>query len=211
MNRNIERLQGISETAIMHSAMITAGDIAFVSQSAGSSNEKVVAQAYSTIGQIGINKPEKVRHLMDGAFTALKDKSWEIREQALLAIGRTGRADINTVANRIDKLIQMHCDPVPKVRGAMLAACKSIAHTKAILFKPYIGLFERMLDDPDEADVREHAPEIFAAIGKYEPEIVERSLVLLKEKLQDPSAATRNHAVEAIRTIETFLRKTPTV
>ena len=93
----------------------------------------------------------------------------------------------------------------------MLDACQSIANAKASVFKPYIGLFERMLDDPDEKGVREHTPDIFRIIGKYEPEMVERSLVLLKEKLRDPSPTTQARAVEAIRTIETFLRRTPTV
>ena len=148
---------------------------------------------------------------IDSAFAALKDSNWEIREQAVLAIGRIGRADINTVKNRLDKIIQLHCDSVPKVRAAMLDACQSIANAKASVFKPYIGLFERMLDDPDKQGVREHAPDIFRIIGKYEPEMVERSLVLLKEKLRDPSPTTQARAVEAIRTIETFLRRTPTV
>ena len=211
MNKIIERLQAITYTAQTNPATLAADDIAFVTQSIKSDNDKVIAQAYTAIGHIGNNRPEKIMHLMDGAFAALKNGNWEIREQAVLAIGRTGRADINTIKNRLDKIIQLHCDPIPKVRAAMLDACQSIAHTKATVFKPYIGLFERMLDDPDERGVREHAPGIFRIIGKYEPEMVERSLVLLKEKLHDPSPATQAHATEAIRTIETFLRRTPTV
>ena len=54
-------------------------------------------------------------------------------------------------------------------------------------------------------------PRTYSVIGKYEPEMVERSLVLLKDKLRDPSPKTQARAVEAIRTIETFLRRTPTV
>ncbi|AIW89119.1 catenin [Treponema sp. OMZ 838] len=211
MNRNIERLQSIAYTAQTTPTELTSEDIAFVTKSIKSSNEKEVAQAYETLGRIGNHLPEKITHLIDGAFAALKDRNWEIREQAVLAIGRTGRADINTVKSRLDKIIQLHCDPIPKVRAAMLDACQSIAHAKAAVFKPYIGLFERMLDDPDQKNVREHSPDILRVIGKYEPEMVERSLVLLKEKLRDPSPATQAHAVEAIRTIETFLRRTPTV
>ncbi|MFC1239358.1 HEAT repeat domain-containing protein [Treponema vincentii] len=211
MSKIIERLQAIAYTAQTNPTILTGDDIAFAIQNIKSDNGKVAAQAYSTIGHIGLNHPEKVMRAIDSAFASLKDSNWEIREQAVLAIGRTGRADINTVKNRLDKIIQLHCDPVPKVRAAMLDACQSIAHAKAAVFKPYIGLFERMLDDPDVHGVREHAPDIFRIIGKYEPEMVERSLVLLKEKLRDPSPATRAHAVEAIRTIETFLRRTPTV
>ena len=211
MSKIIERLQAIAHTAQTNPSALSDDDISFVTQNVKSDNEKVVAQAYSAIGHIGNNRPEKIRHVIDSAFASLKNSNWEIREQAVLAIGRTGRADINMVKNRLDKIIQLHCDPIPKVRAAMLDACQNIAHAKAAVFKPYIGLFERMLDDPDEQGVREHAPDIFRIIGKYEPEMVERSLVLLKEKLHDPSPATKTHAVEAIRRIETFLRRTPTV
>lgn len=211
MNKAIERLQTIAYTAQTNPAILTGDDIAFAAQSIKSDNEKVIAEAYSAIGRIGANRPEKVMQLIDSAFAALKSSNWEIREQAVLAIGRIGRADINTVKQRLDKIIQLHCDPIPKVRVAMLNACQSIANAKASLFKPYISLFERMLDDPDTQNVREHVPDIFRIIGKYEPEMVERSLVLLKEKLHDSSPATQAHAAEAIRTIETFLRRTPTV
>lgn len=211
MNKISERLQAISYTAQTNPATLTADDIAFVTQSVKSDNDKVIAQAYETIGHIGNNRPEKIKHLIDGAFAALKNSNREIREQAVIALGRIGRADINTVKNRLDKIIQLHRDPVSKVRAAMLNACQSIAHAKASVFKPYIGLFERMLDDPDEKGVREHVPDTFRIIGKYEPEMVERSLVLLKEKLHDSSPTTQAHVVEAIRTIETFLRRQPTV
>ena len=175
MNRNIERLQGIAYMARTTPAALTDEDIAFVSKSIKSNNEKEVAQAYEALGYIGNHLPEKIRHLIDESFASLKDSNWEIREQAVLALGRIGRADINTVKNRLDKIIQLHCDPIPKVRAAMLNACQSIAYTKAAIFKPYIGLFERMLDDPDEQNVRQHTPDIFRTIGKYEPEMVERS------------------------------------
>ena len=96
MNKIIERLQGITYTAQTNPATLTGDDIAFVTQSVKSNNEKVIAQAYTTIGHIGNNRPEKIMHLIDGAFAALKDSNWEIREQAVLALGRIGRADIST-------------------------------------------------------------------------------------------------------------------
>ncbi|MEL3907373.1 MAG: HEAT repeat domain-containing protein [Treponema sp.] len=211
MSKEINRLKSIAQTALSNPELLSNDDMTFITKSVKSSNDKLVSHTYWTIGEIGMNRPEKVAHLMNDAFVSLKDKSWEVREKALFAIGKTGRADISIVANRIDKIMQMHCDPIPKVRLSMLAACENIAHTKARLFGPYIGLFERLLDDPDETFVRAHAPEIFRVIGKYEPEIVERSLVLLKEKLHDPSPAAQSTAVGAIRTIEINLRRTPTV
>lgn len=211
MSRDINRLKEIAQNAMMYPDTISSDDMKFIARSIKSDNDLLVSHSYWTIGEIGSNRPEKVAHLVDEAFASLKAKNWEIREKALFAIGKTGRADINTVSHRIDKILQMHCDPIAKVRLSMLSACENIAHTKAKLFTPYIGLFERLLDDPDEVCVRGQAPEIFRVIGKYEPEIVERSLVLLKEKLHDSSPAAQSHAVSAIRTIERNLRRTPTV
>ena len=211
MNRDIERLQGISTTARTNPDLLTSEDVTFVTKSLQSSNEKVVAQAYATVGQIGINRSELISHLVDRVFSALKDKNGDVREQALLALGTIGRSDITAVSNRLDKILQMHCDPQPKVRGAMLIACQSIVHASAVIFKPFIGLFERMLDDPDEDLVQKSAIKTLRTIGKYEPEIVERSLVLLRGKLRNPSQTIQAQAVDAIRIIETYLRRTPTV
>ena len=207
MNRDIEQLQEISTTARTNPNLITPADINFVTKSLQSSNEKVVAQAYATVGHIGMNRSELVRHLIDRAFSALKEKSSDIREQALLAIGNIGRHDISIVSDQIEKILQMHCDCHPKVRSAMLIACQNIACAKASVLQPYVGLFERMLDDPDEALVQKHVLQVFRTIGKYEPQIVERSLVVLKDKLRKPSPVTKDQTIEVIRTIETFLRR----
>lgn len=211
MNRDIERLQEISTTARTNPDLITSEEIKFVTKSLQSSNEKVVAQAYTTMGQIGMNRSELIRHLIDRAFSALKEKSSDIREQALLAIGNAGRHDLSIVVNQIERILQMHCDPHPKVRAAMLLACQNIACAKASVFQPYIGLFERMLDDPDESLVQKYTLQVFRTIGKHEPEIVERSLVVLKDKLRKASPEIKAQTIEVIRTIETFLRRTPTV
>lgn len=211
MNRDIERLQGISATARTNPELLTSEDIAFVTKNLQSSNEKVAAQAYAVVGHIAINRPELVSRLVDRVFSALKDKNGDIREQALLAIGSIGRSNITLFSNSLDKILQMHCDPQPNVRGAMLIACKNIVSAKAAVFKPYIGLFERMLDDPSEDMVQIYALQVFRTIGKYEPEIVERSLVLLKEKLRTASPVLQPHVIDTIRIIETYLRRTPTV
>ena len=91
MSKIIERLQAIAYTAQTNPTILTGDDIAFAIQNIKSDNGKVAAQAYSTIGHIGLNHPEKVMRAIDSAFASLKDSNWEIREQAVLAIGRTGR------------------------------------------------------------------------------------------------------------------------
>ena len=69
MNREIERLLDISNTARTNPAMITAEDVSFVSKTVKSSNEKVAEQAYATVGLIGSNRPEKIMHLIEYSGT----------------------------------------------------------------------------------------------------------------------------------------------
>jgi len=167
---------------------------------------KLVAQTFWAIGQIGIKKPELVGHLIEKAFEHLKNKSPKIREKDLFAIGRTGRANIELVENRIDEIIKLHNDENPKVRMSMIWACENIANTKSILFEKYNDIFEKLLDDEDEKYVRAEAPEIFRVIGKYNPDIVKKSLSKLKEKLNDTYKVTQIHSAGAIRIIEKNLK-----
>lgn len=166
----------------------------------------LVARSYWAIGQIGIKRPALVEYLIEKAFTDTKHENAGIRENALFAIGRTGRAKIDLVNKRIKEIVQLHKDKIPKVRLAMIWACENIANTDAALFTEYIPVFETLLDDENEQYVRGEAPEIFRVIGKYKPELVEKSLLKLKGKLDDPCRVTRIHSAGAIRVIEENLK-----
>lgn len=198
----LTRLKEISRRPKDALAAINTYDIAFIQDCLTSVDDEIVAYAYWTIGQIGIVNPDAVAALINQAFSDLQSASEKMRENALFAIGRTGRARIDIVANRIDEILSLHTDTVPRVRMSMIWACENIANTDAELFKNHIGIFEKLLDDPDEKYVRPEAPEIFRVIGKYKPEIVARSLAKLKEKLNDTCKTMRIHSAGAIRVIE---------
>jgi HEAT repeat protein len=182
-------------------------DIKLLTENIKSMDKRIVEEIYWTIGQIGIHKPDKVEHLIVNAFEDLKNENPQIREKALFALGRTGRANINLIKERINEIIKLYKDDNAKVRISMIWACENIANSKAELFEPYIKIFEEMLDDVDDDYVKKEIPEIFRVIGKYKPELIKNSLEKLKGKLNDPNEVMRIHIKGAIKTIEKQMRK----
>jgi len=192
----------ISRTGFKNPETINDNHIKLLSQNIKSTDDELVEKIYWAVGQIGIHKPEMVERLIDYAFDDLKNKNPQIREKALFAIGRTGKADIDLVKGRIHEIIDLYKDDNAKVRMSMIWACENIANSRADLMKPYINIFEEMLDDVDEKYVKKEIPEIFRVIGKYNPELVERSLEKLRNYLNDDNEVMRIHISGAIRVIE---------
>jgi 3-methyladenine DNA glycosylase AlkD len=202
----IQKVKTISRNGFKNIETINDGDIKLLAENIKSMNNELVEKIYWAIGQIGIHKPEKVEHLINYAFEDLQNNCPEIRENALFAIGRTGRANINLVKDRMNEIIKLYKDENAKVRMSMIWACENIANSKADLFEPYIKIFEEMLNDIDEEYVKKEIPEIFRVIGKYNPELVERSLEKLRSKLNDTNRVMRIHITGAIRIIENGVR-----
>ena len=198
----IQRVKTISRNGFHNIKTINSDDIDFLAKNIRSTDNELVEKIYWAIGQIGINRPEIVKHLINYAFEDLKNECPTIRENALFALGRTGRADINLVKDRIIDIINLYKDNNAKVRMSMIWACENIANSKADLFIPYIKIFEEMLDDFDEKYVKKEIPEIFRVIGKYNPELVKQSLEKLKGKLNDNNKVMRIHIKGAIKVIE---------
>jgi len=198
----IKKVKTISRNGFQNTETISGEEIDFLTQNIKSTDKELVEKIYWAIGQIGIHRPEIVKHLLNYAFGDLQNECPAIRENALFAIGRTGRADINLVKDRINEIINLYKDNNPKVRMSMIWACENIANSKADLFEPYIKIFEEMLDDVDEEYVKKEIPEIFRVIGKSNPEFVEQSLEKLKGKLDDNKKVMRIHVKGAIKVIE---------
>jgi len=198
----IKKVKAISRNGFHNIGKINSDDIDYLTQNIKSNDNELVEKIYWAIGQIGVNKPEIVKHLVNYAFEDLQNECSTIRENALFALGRTGRADINLVKDRINEIINLYKDNNAKVRMSMIWACENIANNKADLFEPYIKIFEEMLDDVDEKYVKKEIPEIFRVVGKYNPKLVEKSLEKLKGKLNDNNKVMRIHIKGAIKIIE---------
>jgi len=198
----IQRAKVISRNGFHNIETINSDDIDFLTQNIKSTDSELVEKIYWAIGQIGIHRPKIVKHLINYAFEDLQNECPAIRENALFALGRTGRADINLVKDRIIEIINLYKDDNAKVRMSMIWACENIANSKTDLFEPYIKIFEEMLDDADEKYVKKEIPEIFRVIGKYNPKLVKQSLEKLREKLNDKNKVMKIHIKGAIKVIE---------
>jgi len=203
----IKKVKTISRNGFRNTEAINSEDIDFLTKNIKSTDKDLVKKIYWAIGQIGIHRPEIVKHLINYAFEDLQNECPTIRENALFALGRTGRADINLVKDRIIEIMNLYKDDNAKVRMSMIWACENIANSKADLFEPYIKIFEEMLDDVDEKYVKREIPEIFRVIGKYNPNLVEKSLEKLKGKLNDNNKIMRIHIKGAIKIIEKNINK----
>lgn len=130
----------------------------------------------------------------------------KLRERAVNAIGRIGRADKNLVLPYLDKLMKMVEDEADNVRLSFIWACENIAMNAPELFCENLKLFYELMQDKAER-VRIEAPEMFRVMGKRKPKVVEPYL----NKLQwfadnDQHPVVRIHSAGAIRITEKALQ-----
>lgn len=170
---------------------------------AGKLNEEhsieVKAKILWLLGEMGLNYPMQVRIYIEDIVGYLEDEHPKLRERAVNALGRIGRADKNLVISYLDKLMKMKDDQADNVRLAFIWACENIATNAPELFCEKLELFYELISDKGER-VRIEAPEIFRVIGKRKPQYVKPYL----EKLQwfaenDVHPVVRIHSAGAIR------------
>lgn len=170
---------------------------------AGKLNEEhsieVKAKILWLLGEMGLNYPMQVRIYIEDIVGYLEDENPKLRERAVNALGRIGRADKNLVISYLDKLMKMKDDQADNVRLAFIWACENIATNAPELFCEKLELFYELISDKGER-VRIEAPEIFRVIGKRKPQYVKPYL----EKLQwfaenDVHPVVRIHSAGAIR------------
>lgn len=170
---------------------------------AGKLNEEhsieVKAKILWLLGEMGLNYPMKVRIYIENIVGHLEDDHPKLRERAVNALGRIGRADKNLVIPYLDKLIKMKDDQADNVRLAFIWACENIATNAPELFCEKLELFYELISDKGER-VRIEAPEIFRVIGKRKPQYVKPYLVKLQWFAEnDVHPVVRIHSAGAIR------------
>ncbi len=75
----------------------------------------------------GIKLSEASRNIYYNIAFCLDDEHSKIRERAVNALGRIGRADKNLIIPYFDKIMKMRKDQVDDVRLAFVWACENIA------------------------------------------------------------------------------------
>ena len=156
---------------------------------------------------MGLNYPNKVRIYIEDIVSYLEDKHPKLRERAVNALGRIGRADKNLIIPYLDKIMKMRKDDIGDVRLAFVWACENIATNAPELFCEEMNMFYEMIQDK-YVRVRIEAPEIFRVVGKRKPEYVKPYL----EKLQwiaenDSHPVVRIHSSGAVRVTKKALEE----
>ena len=166
----------------------------------------VTAKVLWLLGEIGLKYPLRVQEYIGKIANYLENNNPKLRERAVNAIGRIGRADKNLVLPYLDKWIKMVEDEADNVRLSFIWACENIAMNAPELFCENLKLFYELMQDKAER-VRIETPEMFRVMGKRKPKVVEPYL----NKLQwfadnDQHPVVRIHSAGAIRITEKALQ-----
>ena len=122
-----------------------------------------------------------------------------LRERAVNALGRIGRADHSLIEPYWTGLFRFASDEEPRVRLAFIWASENIAINTPDMYEDHMSVFAELLHDADDK-VRMEAPEMFRVIGKRRPEFVRPYMNLLRQISEtDENRVVRIHCLGAIK------------
>ena len=165
------------------------------------SHESVRIQAKSLwlIGEIGLAHPRSVQDTVPMIASFLDSPTPLLRERAVNALGRIGRADYSLIAPYWTDLFRFASDEDAKVRLSFIWASENIAVNTPGVYQDSMPVFEKLLHDPDDR-VRMEAPEIFRVLGKRRPEFVRPYIEELWQLSEtDENRVVRIHCLGAIK------------
>lgn len=165
-------------------------NVPYVSSLLSHDSVKIQAKALWLLGEMGLAYPDSVKDTVLSIVPFLDSQTPLLRERAVNALGRIGRADFQTIAPYWTDLFRFAADEEAKVRLSFIWASENIATNNPDSYGDYMQVFEKLLYDPDDK-VRIEAPEIFRVLGKRRPEFV-RPFV---EQLQSISESDNNPVV----------------
>lgn len=151
---------------------------------------RIKAKALWLLGEMGLVYPCEVKGFVPLIAAFLTDQESLLRERALNALGRIGRADYEIVKPYLTDMLSLSCDDSPSVRLSLIWASENIATNTPVVYESYMEIFAKLLNDPNDR-VRIEAPEIFRVLGKQKPDYVRPYL----EKLAYLSENDTNHVV----------------
>lgn len=179
------------------------GNITFVASLLKGQSVKITGKSLWMLGEMGLLYPAEVRLFLEEIAVFLDAEDDFLRERALNALGRIGRAEYTLVRPYWDKMLSLAEDGSPNVRLSFIWASENIATNAPEAYENVIPVFERLLDD-ENVRVRMEAPEMFRVLGKRKPEYVRHCLEKLRLLSEhDEDRVVRIHAGGAIRAIST--------
>ena len=162
---------------------------------------KITGKALWMLGEMGLLYPNEVSPFVEEIAAFLEAEDAFLRERAMNALGRIGRADHELVKPHWEKIFRLSKDESPNVRLSFIWASENIATNTPDIFEEWVPVFEALLDD-ENVRVRMEAPEMFRVLGKRRPAYVRcclEKLAFLSE--HDPDRVVRIHAGGAIKAI----------
>ena len=173
--------------------------IPYVSSLLTHESVKIQAKALWLLAEFGLEYPSLVKDAVPEIASFLSSPVPLLRERAVNAIGRIGRAGFQLIEPYWLELFRFASDEEPKVRLAFIWASENIAVNTPGVYECYMPVFEKLLCDPDDK-VRMEAPEIFRVLGRRRPEFVRPYAHLLREISEtDDNRVVRIHCLGAIR------------
>ena len=166
-------------------------NIPYVSSLLSHESEKIKAKALWLLGEMGLLYSQKVKDAVPEIASFCERPSALLRERALNALGRIGRADYQLIEQYWQNLFRFSTDEEPQVRLSFIWASENIATNTPDVYKDYMPVFEKLLHDSEDK-VRMEAPEIFRVLGKRKPEFV----IPYLEELQRISETDDNRVVK---------------
>lgn len=176
-------------------------NIGFTASFLTGQSSKISGKCIWLLGEMGLLYPNEVDPFIEEIAAFLNAENAFLRERALNALGRIGRADYTLIKPYWDKMFSLSNDDCPNVRLAFIWASENIATNMPEAYENTISVFEKLLDD-ENVRVRMEAPEMFRVLGKRKPEYVSYCLDKLKNLSEhDVDRVVRIHAEGAIKAI----------
>ncbi len=173
-------------------------DVAYLLKS---DSVKIQAKALWMLGEMGLMYPGKIGEFVPPIADFLKSSDPLLRERALNALGRIGRADFSLIKPYWNGLFSFAKDQASNVRLNFIWASENIATNTPDIYANYMDIFANLLHDSDDK-VRMESPEIFRVLGKRKPEFIKPYVELLtKISESDTNRVVRIHAKGAIRSL----------
>lgn len=160
---------------------------------------KIQAKALWLLGEMGLEYPSAVGKSVETIASFWESSEPLLRERAINALGRIGRADYSLIEPYWSGLFSFATDEEPKVRLSFIWASENIATNTPDIYENHMPVFAELLADSDDK-VRMEAPEIFRVLGKRRPEFVRPYLELLQHVSEsDGNSVVRIHSLGAIK------------
>ena len=160
---------------------------------------RIQAKSLWLLGEIGLAHPQSVRAAVPAIASFLDSPTPLLRERAVNALGRIGRADHSLIEPYWADLFRFASDEHAKVRLSFIWASENIAVNTPGVYQSSMPVFEKLLHDPDDR-VRMEAPEIFRVLGKRRPEFIRPFLEELRQLSEtDENRVIRIHCLGAIK------------